>query len=967
MKKIIIFYFIFLSVLVHAQNFQNDTDFLKVKIIEFEKSGNINTEDYFITLNNLAYAYQQQGKYLEAEPLFLKVYEKNKSQSDTQPLHYAASCYNLAYLYYEQGKYTSTESFLLIFLNIYKKELGEFHIDNVNPLTILGEVYKNQGRYSESKYLFLKAIKINEKIKQDKPLNYAYSLSNLALLYQEQGKYNEAEDLFLKVIEITEKYSEKKPLNYATALNNLAFLYEEQDKYPDAELLDLKSLKITKEVLGEKHPSYLTTMNNLAVVYHNQKKYSESESLYLKIIDIRKEVLGEKHPDYASSLNNLATLYNDQGKFTEAKTLYLKSLEISKEILGEESSKYFKTLTSLALLYQDQGSYSEVETLLLNSLKIKKKILGVTHPGYISNLYYLAHCYRINGDDEKASLYFDLFTSANQKRIIDDIYSLTEKELINYIKFKKELIYSSLSFLKDFPNKYPEGNLLFFENELLIKNLSLHNQQRIKNSIQKSKNQSVKDKYEQFIINKREIIKLEALPLDKRPSNFAILNAVTKKIEKDLVRECSVFSSSKVNQSISSKQVKKKLKKGEVALDIVAFNYHRNTKTDSIYYGIFALKKGFKTPKFISLFEQKQLKSLLKRNKIQHDSVWINKQYMDKSIYDLFLKPLQEELKEITTIFLSPTGLGHQIDFAALATNENQTLGEKYKLHILSSPSELVDYKEANLDKKSNIEILLYGGIDYNKSTPKSNLMKEKELVNKIDEIVAVRTRSGISGFDYIDGTNKEVNQIQLKGKQNGFETTVFKESEATKESVLQLDGRISPYVLHIATHGFFFETPLKKEIANEIKSIEGKDKIYKASEDPMLRSGLVFAGANNYWNNTNDDITIDNGILTASEISNLDLSACQLVVLSACETGLGEVKGSEGVFGLQRAFKMAGVKNIIMSLWKVPDTQTAELFDIFYSECFAGKTIHEAFQSAQEKMKLKYSPYYWAGFVLLE
>jgi CHAT domain-containing protein len=185
-------------------------------------------------------------------------------------------------------------------------------------------------------------------------------------------------------------------------------------------------------------------------------------------------------------------------------------------------------------------------------------------------------------------------------------------------------------------------------------------------------------------------------------------------------------------------------------------------------------------------------------------------------------------------------------------------------------------------------------------------------------------------------------------------------------KSILKLDGRTTPFVLHLATHGFFFADPIQ-ELPNDINSIEGNAKIYKASEDPMLRSGLVFAGANNYWNNTNDNITIDNGILTASEISNLDLSACQLVVLSACETGLGEVKGSEGVFGLQRAFKMAGVKNIIMSLWKVPDAQTAELFDIFYSECFAGKTIHEAFQSAQSKMKVKYSPYSWAGFVLLE
>jgi hypothetical protein len=136
---------------------------------------------------------------------------------------------------------------------------------------------------------------------------------------------------------------------------------------------------------------------------------------------------------------------------------------------------------------------------------------------------------------------------------------------------------------------------------------------------------------------------------------------------------------------------------------------------------------------------------------------------------------------------------------------------------------------------------------------------------------------------------------------------------------------------------------------------------------DPMMRSGLVFSGANKSWGKSNENQAEDDGILTANEISNLDLSACQLVVLSACETGLGEVKGSEGVFGLQRAFKMAGVKNIIMSLWKVPDTQTAELFNIFYSECFAGKTIHEAFKIAQSIMKEKYSPYYWAGFVLLE
>ena len=131
------------------------------------------------------------------------------------------------------------------------------------------------------------------------------------------------------------------------------------------------------------------------------------------------------------------------------------------------------------------------------------------------------------------------------------------------------------------------------------------------------------------------------------------------------------------------------------------------------------------------------------------------------------------------------------------------------------------------------------------------------------------------------------------------------------------------------------------------------------------MRSGLVLAGTNNAIKS--NEISGNDGILTAMEISNMDLSNTDIVVLSACETGLGDIDGSEGVYGLQRAFKMAGVKNIIMSLWKVPDAQTAELFDIFYEECFKGKSIHEAFKIAQSKMKAKYSPYYWAGFVLLE
>ena len=150
----------------------------------------------------------------------------------------------------------------------------------------------------------------------------------------------------------------------------------------------------------------------------------------------------------------------------------------------------------------------------------------------------------------------------------------------------------------------------------------------------------------------------------------------------------------------------------------------------------------------------------------------------------------------------------------------------------------------------------------------------------------------------------------------------------------------------------------------------EERQTAFKLSENPLLRSGLIFAGANPAWTNPDYvNTSTDDGILTAYEISNMDLRNVKLVVLSACETGLGDIKGSEGVFGLQRAFKLAGVKNIIMSLWKVPDEKTKELMLLFYQNCFNGRSVNEAFKSAQEEMRNKYPtfPYYWAGFTLLQ
>lgn len=934
------------------------------KIEQFKKNGDTLSLNYAILLDDIGEFYYNQNNYSQAEIFFKKSIQIKNEILGEKHIEYAYSLHNLGSFYGERGQYLEAEPLLLKALEIRLVTLGKKNKTYLKTLENIAIIYAKQRKYSQAEPLFLEVLDIKKSIYGETNPEYVDSLKKLAFFYKSQGNFYQAEPLFLKVQEIKKNIFGENHLEYANSLDDLGELYYYQDKYSQAEIVDLKALDIKRVVLGEKHPEYISSLNNLGTVYIGQKKYNDAEALYLKILESEK-ISGKKRS--ISYMNNLAYVYEEQKKYSHAESLYLETLQFKKELLGKKNNSYGITLKNLALLYRKQGKYIESESLFLESLEIKREILGENHPDYLINLLNLAVLYRIIGLNEKSAQYFEQFSKSNHNRIFDDFYFMSEKELIDYVNSEKNNLFTPLSFLNDFSFQYPRVNISSLDNELIIKGLSLRNQELIKKSIQKSNNKALKDKYHQFLSNKIQFKKLKELPLDKRPDNFGILTKETEQIEKELIIESTTFSNYKKELTTSFNNIKSKLKKNEVAFDLVSFNYYKKTASDSIIYAAFIVKKDSKFPKFIPIFEEKQLALLLGKDKNQQDSIRIDKQYLNKQLSELILKPLENELKGISTIYLSLSGLTHQINVAALPINENQTFGQKYKIHILNSPSELMDYTAITFDKKDKLDFILYGNIDYDKRniiTSKDSL-DNQDFVNVDDEIKDLQTRSGISNFGYLSGTKNEIQNISTLARKGDFKAFIFEDRNATEESIKQLDGRTTPFVLHLATHGFFFPDPVI-EMSNEFL-IEGKSKVFKTSDNPMMRSGLVFSGANKSWGKVNDNQSGDDGILTASEISNLDLSACELVVLSACETGLGEVKGSEGVFGLQRAFKMAGVKNIIMSLWKVPDAKTAELFDIFYSECFAGKTIHGAFHSAQAKMKAKYSPFYWAGFVLLE
>ena len=400
------------------------------------------------------------------------------------------------------------------------------------------------------------------------------------------------------------------------------------------------------------------------------------------------------------------------------------------------------------------------------------------------------------------------------------------------------------------------------------------------------------------------------------------------------------------------------------------------SRIGSTMYVAKVLRSSMKVPIQIQLCEQKQIEEILEittnNTKIQTESLYLRD---GEKLYELIWKPLEKELSNVKTVYYTTAGLLHKIAFNAIPTEkEDVLLSDKYNLHLLSNISELAHLKK---EKETLIQdtVVIYGGLTYD--LQQLNRLKTEKRYNEQDEEVDflndrrqhraielsnTELDSSFAAWNYIAGTKTETEQIVSLLESQHIPYRYYTEDKGTEESFKQLSGTKTG-VIHIATQSFFLPYVENKTVENLIQRLGG-DK-----ENLMLHSALIMSGANRQWtapeNVTENDK--EDGILTADEISRLDLQKTKLAVLSACETGLGIIT-DEGIFGLQRAFKLAGVESLIMSLWKVPDDATAELMTSFYQEWLSGKTKQNAFKTAQQKVREKYkSPYYWAAFVMMD
>jgi tetratricopeptide (TPR) repeat protein len=309
------------------------------------------------SLNNLAVLYDNQGRYSEAEPLYLEALEMRRRLFTSDHPDVASSLNNLASLYKSQGKYSEAEPLYLDALEMTKRLFTGDHPDVASSLNNLAVLYRNQGKYSEAEPLYLDALEMRKRLFTGDHPYVASSLNNLASLYDSQGKYSEAEPLYLDALEMIKRLFTGDHPYVATSLNNLASLYDSQGKYSEAEPLYLDALEMIKRLFTGDHPDVATSLNNLASLYKSQGKYSEAEPLYLDALEMRKRLFTGDHPDVATSLNNLASLYYIQGRYNEAEPLYLDALAIFERVLGTDHTNTITVWDNLRRLQQQITSF----------------------------------------------------------------------------------------------------------------------------------------------------------------------------------------------------------------------------------------------------------------------------------------------------------------------------------------------------------------------------------------------------------------------------------------------------------------------------------------------------------------------------------------------------------------------------------------------------------------------------------
>ena len=879
---------------------------------------------------------------------------------------YAAALNNLALCYNQIGSHNQAIQMYKQSLKITKQLYGEKNADYASVLYGLAASSHDAGYYSAAIIYQEQALKIDIEISNISIPYYATALHDLAIYYSDIGNNTRAISLIQKALDIKKMEIGENNLDYVSSLNYLAILYTNIDDYNSAIRIFKQVITAKELILGKSHSSYASSLEDLAECYSEINDYATAIELHLRALDIRKNTLGESHIDYATSLVNIALCYKRQGNLIKAHEFHSKLRVIKKSTLEELHPDNVTSIFNIATILWNLQDYDYAIQFQELACQFDKLKTGVNHPNYISSIGNLLILQYYKKEQSYTLLYERwLEHFALLKRYgISQLRNMTSRNrrdfwdsnIIPYIIVHNRLLSKILSNNKK-SIRLSYNSLLFSKGVILASDIEFDK------LIRKSGDTVLLKKFEELRTTRAILNTYYNKHIAERPEGeVERLETRAEVLEKDLLVGSKEYADFTRRLEIEWQDVQAALGDKDVAIEILAADGHIDEDTPP-YYAALVLRKGWDAPKFVELCGAEELREYFAEDK---PFVLMYKEENSKKLYDLIWGKLAEHINEGDNVYFSPMGLLHQMNIEVFQDANGRHANEKWNLHRVSSTRELcIEKPEIELSSAA-----LYGNLTYEMDS--TAMVAQSRTYRQEDDYVAsrgfVQDSTMRNGWNRLVATNTEINSIAITMQNSGIAPTIYRLEAGNEESFKALSGKKTP-IIHLATHGFFY----KDEEAKTKTFFETLDmnKNNYALDNSLKRSGLILAGAQKAWLGEPIPDNVEDGVLLAEEIATMDLTGTDLVVLSACETGLGEIT-SEGVFGLQRAFKKAGVQTLIMSLWKVDDNATSLFMRTFYKQWLGGKSKHAAFLDAQaavrECKESDYSnPYYWASFIMLD
>ncbi|MCP3138191.1 CHAT domain-containing tetratricopeptide repeat protein [Pyxidicoccus xibeiensis] len=919
-----------------------------------------------------------QGDFDRAEPLLVRGHALREAALGKDHPDVADSLNSLGGLYLERGAYARAEPLFERALAIWEKAPGGNHPKVAHALNNLAKLYWSQGLYGRAEPLYERALAIGEAAHGEHHPAVADLLDNLASLHKDRGLYGRAEPLHERALAIREAALGRDHPQVAASLNNLANLYKAQGLYGRAEPLYERARAMAEATLGASHPTVARFINNLAILYSEQGLYHQAERLYVRALTIQEAAQGRHHPDTAQLLHNLAALLTDQGQYTRAAPLHARALAIREAVLGDRHPLFAASLGNLAALLKAQGQYASASPLYERALAIEEAALGPNHPSIAARLDHLAQLRLAQGRFEEALPLFTRAFSLSEQRLRREALDFSEARLVGFLQHLRsdeERLYALLR------TRASDARVrrLALSAALLRKGRSVEETADISRVVYRRLSAGERDAFERL---RGLRTRLAALSLRGPLSEAGYQQHLEELAAQGDALEAHLARSSAPLRALAALPAP-----GEIIDRVAATLPKGGALVEFISYTDRPLVPRPGTPKSqlpsqsrylaVVLFPDARIRAVdlgpaepIDRAASSLRTALANRdasiQDPARALHGLVFRPLLPLLRNSRRLFLSPDGQLSLVPFAALHDGR-QFLVETFDFTYLTSGKDLLPRLVEEAPSRSVVVLADPAFRASRPAAPASPLrpLAPAERSASLERFFST-SRADVAERPWVPlpGTREEARAIQRLMPH----AQLFLGAEASKERLL---GLSTPGVLHLATHGFFLEdapVPTGARAVGHFGALGEADAVARPP-DPLLRSGLVLAGAGAAGVDFPGarEPRPDDTLVTALELAGLNLWGTQLVVLSACDTGRGDVKLGQGVYGLRRAFVVAGAETVVMSLWKVNDETTRELMEGYYRHLLAGRGRAVALREAMRGLRAtRTHPHHWAPFIAL-